>query len=166
MIQNNNIIINKNELLMNRKFKSLTPIKNTKKVISNETLSVEKYFSKKNKYSPVHSLSGLNSRLDKSPTINVKKKKSCMINYSLEKFLKEIKNRLIDDNKNENNINNNKNINNKMGKEQIYSIQKIVNNNFMVQKIILIKMELTIKIINLKLYLNRIIFWNIILLLK
>ena len=50
-----------------------------------------------------------------------------MINFSSEKFLNEIKNRLIDDINNEK-----KSFNNyeKMKKEPIFSIQKIVNNNF------------------------------------
>lgn len=134
VIKDNNIIISKKDLFLEpfykiRKYKkknnkSFTPTNKSKRINNN--------FINNILFSPLYLSNGINSRLDKCPTINIKKKKSKLINHSSENLLNIIKKRLNNESIDTKNNNDKKNKNNKndKNKEQIFKLQKIVNNNF------------------------------------
>ena len=123
----NNIIIYKKDLIQEeldeytykRKNNYYTPVKERNR----------KYFINNNfkSFSPKYPLHGINSRFDKTPMINVHRKKSKLINFSSDKLLDGIKEKLFKSSNNEKRLIKEKN---KDKNEQINKLQKIVNNNF------------------------------------
>ena len=95
------------------------------KVLSLTPKKIKKFIFNRN----INNLSfGINSRLDKMPKICIKNKKSFYINNSSKKLLEDLKTKLLNKgidikSRNEEIISNNKN-------KELFSLQKIVNNNF------------------------------------
>ena len=133
-IRNNNIIINKKDLFSEPNHKSkrnifdyFTPVKEQSK---NEIMYNSPTYKINNSlYSPTRISKGLNSRLGQSPTISLKKKNKNFVNYSSERLLEKIKIRLNESTNKRKKDSKKKKKKNK-SKEQIYNLQKIVNNNF------------------------------------